>query len=43
MESRLVIGKEPGIRRALRRHFGRSSQMSIHLEAEKQRWDKDVD
>ena len=32
MEPGLVAGKEPGIRRALRWHFGRSSQVSIHLE-----------
>ena len=33
MELRLVAGKEPGVRRALRGDFSRSSQVSIHLEA----------
>ena len=33
MEPWLVAGKEPGIRRELRWHFGRSSKVSIHLEA----------
>ena len=33
MEPRLVTGTEPGIRRAQRWHFGRSPQVSIHLEA----------
>ena len=41
MEPRLVAGKEPGVRRALRWHFGRSSQVSIHWRRpEKQRWDR---
>ena len=30
---RLAPGKEPGVGRALRLHFGRSPQVSIHLEA----------
>ena len=33
MEPRLVAGKEPGVRRALRWDFGRSSQVSSLLEA----------
>ena len=32
MEPRLVAGKEPGVRGALRWHFGRSLLVSIHLE-----------
>ena len=32
MEPRLVAGKEPGVRRALRWNIGRSSPVSIHLE-----------
>ena len=36
MEPRLVAGKESGVRRALRGGFSRSSQVSIHLEANRE-------
>ena len=45
MERRLVVGKKPGIRRALRWNIGRSAPVSIHLETPREptMGQKDVD